>query len=125
MSKVLALAAAGEAAIGLVLLIYPPIVVKLLLDAEIAGAGIVVSRVAGISLIALGLTCWPSGGAVRALYGMLTYSTLATLYLAYVAVGGEWAGAWLWPAVAVHAILTVLLVRARRTIRFSAPGDEP
>ena len=54
MKTLLALAAVGEAATGLVLLAYPPIVVRLLFGAEIAGAGIVMSRVAGISLIALG-----------------------------------------------------------------------
>ena len=59
MKKVLALAAAAEAGLGLVLVVYPPIVVRLLLDADIAGAGIVVSRVAGIALIALGVACWP------------------------------------------------------------------
>jgi hypothetical protein len=36
-------------------LVYPPIVVKLLLGAEISGVGVVMSRIAGMSLIALGL----------------------------------------------------------------------
>jgi hypothetical protein len=112
----LALAAVGEAATGLVLLAYPPIVVRLLFGAEIAGAGMVMSRVAGIGLIALGIACWPSrdtrGRAGSALCGMLTYSLLATLYLAYLGIGGEWVGRLLWPAFAAHAVLTVLLVRA-------------
>jgi len=43
MKKVLALAAMGEAATGLVLLVYPPIVVQLLFGAEIAGVGVVMS----------------------------------------------------------------------------------
>jgi hypothetical protein len=107
------LAAVSEAAAGLVLLVYPPIVVHLLFGAEITSAGIVMSQLAGISLIALGIACWP-GKAHRALYGMLTYSTLAMLYLAYLGVVGV-AGILLWPAVAVHAGLSILLVRARRT----------
>ena len=122
MNKVLALAAAGEAAIGLVLLAYPPIVVWLLFGAEIAGAGVVMSRIAGISLIALGLACLPrskrgssgsdtGSSAVRALRAMLCYSLLATLYLAYLGIGGERVGILLWPAVAVHAVLTILLGR--------------
>jgi hypothetical protein len=109
MEKVLALAAVGEASLGLVLLVYPPIVVRLLLDAEIAGAGIAVSRVAGIALISLGLACWRPTRALRA---MLCYSLLVTLYLAYLGICGEWVGVLLWPAVAIHAILTTLLVRA-------------
>jgi len=51
--------------------------------------------------------------ALRVFFGMLTYSLLATLYLVYVGVKGE-VGILLWPAVAAHAGLSVLLVRAWR-----------
>ena len=116
MKKVLALAAAGEAAFGLALLAYPLIVVRLLLNAEIAGAAVVISRVAGIVLIALGLACWPGRDAdrspSRALQGMLCYSMLVMLYLVYLGIRGEWVGSLLWPAVAVHALLTFLLARS-------------
>jgi hypothetical protein len=116
MSRLCAVAAAGEAATGLVLLGYPAIVVRLLFGAEIGGAGVVMSRIAGIGLIGLGIACWPSrdtrGRAGSALCGMLTYSSLATLYLAYLGIDGEWVGRLLWPAVAAHAVLTVLLARA-------------
>ena len=108
MKKALALAAVAEAGLGLVLLVYPPIVVRLLLGADIAGAGIVVSRVAGIALIALGVACWPGPPRV----GMLTYSAAVTLYLAYVGFVGGLSGILLWPAVVLHVILTVLLARA-------------
>ena len=104
MKKVLALAAVAEAGLGLVLLVYPPIVVRLLLGADIAGAGIVVSRVAGIALIALGVACWPGPPRV----GMLTYSAAVTLYLAYVGFVGGLSGILLWPAVVLHVILTAL-----------------
>ena len=111
----LLLAAAGEAAFGLVLLAYPPIVVRLLFGAEIAGTGLVMSRVAGIALIALGVACWPGiaadGNPSRALRAMLCYSLLAALYLAYLGIRGEWVGSLLWPAVGIHAILTFLLAR--------------
>ena len=107
-SRRLAVIAAGEAVTGLVLLVYPSIVVKLLFGAEISGAGMVMSRIAGIALIALGLACWPG----PALLGMLTYSALVTLYLAYVGVAGDFSGILLWPAVLLHAVLTVLLARA-------------
>ena len=42
---------------------------------------------------------------------MLTYSTLVTLYLSYLGVRGEWVGPLLWPAVVLHAVLTLLLGR--------------
>lgn len=111
MRKLLALAAAGEAATGLALLVYPLLVVQLLFGTEIAGVGIVTSRVAGIALIALGLACWPGrdAGGSAALLGMLTYSLFAALYLGYLGIVGEWVGILLWPAVGVHAILSALL----------------
>ncbi len=115
MKKLFALTAVGEAAFGLVLLAYPPIVVRLLFNAQIAGAGMVISRVAGIALIALGVACWPGSEATgiptRALRGMTCYSLLVTLYLAYLGIRGEWVGSLLWPAVAAHAVLTILLGR--------------
>ena len=109
MKKVLAFAAIGEAATGLILLVYPPIVVRLLFGAEISGVGVVMSRIAGIALIGLGVACWPGNSAVQQLYGMLAYSTLAMLYLIRIGVRGEAVGLLLWPGVAVHALLITLL----------------
>ena len=109
MKKLLLLAAAGEAATGLALLIVPSLIGRLLLGQELAGVAIPVGRVLGIALIALGVACWPGR---TALCGMVTYSVLATAYLAWLAIRGEWVGPLLWPAVGLHAILTVLLVRA-------------
>jgi hypothetical protein len=113
MKKLLAMAAVSEAAAGLVLVVYPPIAVTLLFGAEITGAGIIMSRLAGISLIALGIACWPDNMPKRALHAMLTYSTLAMFYLAYLGVIGV-VGILLWPAVAVHAVLSILLIWAWR-----------
>lgn len=127
MQRLLLLAAASEAAMGLALLVYPPAVVRLLFGTEIIGAGIVMSRIAGIALLALGIACWPGramrGRAAAAGGGMLAYSLLATLYLAYLGLGGEWTGKLLWLAVAVHAVLTVLLARAWLKDR-PAPGSQ-
>ena len=107
----LAVAALAEGLTGLVLFVYPPIVIKLLFGTEIAGSGVLATRFAGIALLALGIACWPCAALSFALYGMLTYSTLATLYLVYVALSGEGTGFLLWPAVVVHAILSLLLAR--------------
>lgn len=109
MKKLLAVAAIGEAATGLILVAYPPIVVRLLFGAEIAGAGVVMSRIAGIALIGLGVACWPGNSVLEPLNGMLAYSTLAMLYFVVVGVRGEGVGLLLWPGVVVHAILSVLL----------------
>jgi hypothetical protein len=111
-SRLLAIAALGEAATGLVLVIYPSIVIKLLFGANVAGAGVVMSRISGIVLIALGIACWPCAPTSRALAGMLTYSSLAMLYLCYLGISGGFTGILLWPAVVLHALLTVLFARA-------------
>jgi hypothetical protein len=43
---------------------------------------------------------------------MLIYSAAVTLYLVYVGFAGGLTGILLWPAVAIHAVLALLLARA-------------
>src|SRR6476660_6252120 len=109
MKKLLTLAAAIEVATGLALIMVPSLVGRLLFGAEFTGVTNPAARVLGIALIALGVCCWPGS---TALCGMLTYGALVTLYLAYLGVIGEWLGPLLWPAVVLHAVLTLLLARA-------------
>ena len=80
MKSALTVAAIGEAATGSALLIVPSFVGQLLLGEQLIGVAVPVARVAGIALIALGVACWPGPPLV----GMLSYSVLATLYLAYL-----------------------------------------
>jgi hypothetical protein len=105
MTKVLVLAAVGEIATGAVLLVVPSLVGWLLLGEQLTGVAIPVARVAGIALIALGVACWPGPPLV----GMLTYGAFVTLFLAYVGFAGGFTGILLWPAVALHLILTGFL----------------
>ena len=44
---------------------------------------------------------------------MLIYSAAVTLYLAYLGAVGGFGGILLWPAVALHAVMTILLFQAR------------
>ena len=84
-NKALIFAAVAEAVTGLALLIVPSLVGQLLFGEELSGIAVPVARVAGIALIGLGVACWPGPPLV----GMLTYSSLVTLYLAYLGfVGG-------------------------------------
>ena len=110
MKKALILIAVAEAGTGAALLIVPSLVGRLLFGEALAGVAIPVARVTGIALIALGVACWPGPPLV----GMLTYSAVVTLYLAYVGFVGGLAGILLWPAVVLHAILTALLIRELR-----------
>jgi hypothetical protein len=109
MKRVLVLAAFSEAGTGMALLVVPSTVGQLLLGAQLTGVAIPVARVTGIALIALAVACWPGR---TALCGMLTYSALATAFLACLAIRGNWVGPLLWPAIALHAFLTILLARA-------------
>ncbi len=107
MNRLLNLAAIIEEATGLGLIAVPILVVRLLFGAEISGVSIPAARVTGIALLGLGIACWPG----PALLGMLTYGALATAYLLYLAIQGDWVGLLLWPAVVSHAALTLLLAR--------------
>ena len=107
MKKVLIFSAVAEVATGVALLIAPSLVWQLLLGEQLTGIAIPVARVAGIALIALGIACWPGPPLV----GMLTYSALVALYLAYLGFAGGFSGVFLWPAVALHVVLSTLLGR--------------
>ena len=107
MKKALIIAAVSEAAIGLALLVVPSLVGQLLLGQEFTGVTIPVARVSGIALVAVGVACWPG----PPLAGMLIYSAAVTVYLAYVGFAGGFTGVFLWPAVALHAVLSILLGR--------------
>ena len=100
-------AAVAEVGTGLALLMVPALVGNLLLGEQLTGVAIPVARVAGIALIALGIACWPGPPLV----GMLTYSALVTLYLAYLGFAAGLTSVLLWPVVVLHAILTALPTR--------------
>ena len=112
MKKFLTFAALIEVATGIIVLMDPPLVTQLLLNQTVAGAGVVMSRLAAITLIALGAACWPDAELRRGFVGMLTYSTLVMLLLLVAGVRGM-AGIVLWPAVAFHAVESALLVWLR------------
>lgn len=118
MKSALAFAAIGEASTGAALLIAPSLIGRLLLGVPLTGVAIPVARVAGIALIALGIACWPG---CMARCGMLTYGAFVTVYLGYIAIGHEWVGILLWPAVVLHAILTFFLAR----LWFKPQRDRP
>ena len=113
-------AAAIEVATGIVLMVVPSAFARVLLGAALSSAGQAVGRIAGFALLSLGFACCPKGGpaagvAAGALASpaLLIYNLLITLYLAYVGIAGELVGTLLWPAVALHAVLSAILVHAR------------
>jgi hypothetical protein len=108
MTKLLIIVALGEAATGLAFLTVPSLVGQLLFGQEPTDVAIPLARVTGVALIALGVACWPGPPLV----GMLTYSAVVALYLAYLGLAGGLTGIFLWPAVVLHVILTTLLTCA-------------
>src|SRR6476620_7844060 len=114
MKKVLTIAALAEVGLGVALIVFPSLVGRLLLGVDLVGIANPLGRVAGMALLGLGIACLPS---CTPLCGMLTYSMLVTPYLFCLAVRGEWVGPLLWPAVGLHAVLTVLLASAWRSAR--------
>jgi hypothetical protein len=112
-------AAGLEAAGGLLLLVSPSLVASSLFGAELPEPGQALGRLAGITLLALAAACWPGwpGPAapkhsLGALRGLLTYNLLATAYFLYIGLDGRWAGVLVWPAFALHAVVTALILRA-------------
>ncbi|MES2659102.1 MAG: hypothetical protein V4689_10835 [Verrucomicrobiota bacterium] len=90
----------------------------MLLGGELTGVAFPVARVLGIALIGLGVACWPG---LATLCGMLTYSAAVTLYLGSVGIAGG-GGILLWPAVLLHAVLTLLLARTCKGKRKTPPS---
>ena len=110
LNQVLRIVSLAEAATGLALLIVPSVVGALLFGDGLTGLAIPVARVAGIALLSLSIACWFSS-PVAAMFG---YSTAVMLYLGYcgVAEGSQSSGVLLWPAVGMHLLISLVLVRA-------------
>jgi hypothetical protein len=114
-----------EAATGLVLLVAPALVVELLLGAAPGmPAGVTVSRVAGVALLALGVACWLAreDTANRAAKGlvaaMMLYNVavVAVLVLAWTSLGPI--GIAFWPVVLAHTGLAAWCVAGLSTRTF-------
>ena len=105
-----------EGATGLALMVVPQLVLSLLLGGTPTGEAVGVGRVAGIALLALVLASWPGRKPAEpspaALRGLLVYNGLVALYLAHLGAFRHAAGALLWPAVALHVIVALLLAFA-------------
>jgi hypothetical protein len=116
--NVLLFSLVAEGATAVAVMLAPGLVAQLLLGADVAGAGVAYGRVFGVTLLALVIACWPRTGAVSrpALYAILFYNLAVGLFLAYIGAVHRPAGILLWPAVAEHALVTLLLaVRMRDT----------
>ncbi len=102
-------AAAEAAATGLILLISPLLFGRLILGGELSEPGQALGRLTGIVLLGFALACWPDASARPVTRAMLIYNILVTIYLCDLGIVGKSAGVLLWPAVALHLLLTAML----------------
>jgi hypothetical protein len=107
MTRIVPIAAGLEGLTGLALVAMPALVAQLLLGIALEPGGLVVARVAGIALIGLALASLPSTQRL----GMIAYSTVIAAYLAWLGVAGGIGGPLLWPAVAAHVAMSVVLIK--------------
>lgn len=120
-SNLLIFTACGEAATGLSLLAVPSIPLRLLIGLEQPiSETILVARVAGAALIGIGAGCWIGRNDIAnqatdgLIAGILVYSTLVAAVLVYASVFLGRSGIALWPAVAIHAMLSIACVQSVR-----------
>jgi hypothetical protein len=124
MNKVLTVTAVLEAATGLGLLAQPSLLSSLIVGSSLdTVAALVVARVAGAALLALGLTCWltrydEGARAVRGLVGaMALYNAGVLVILVHAALVWRASGIALWPIVVGHAVMGFWCVISLRTRR--------
>jgi hypothetical protein len=104
----------GEGATGLFLLLLPSVPLALLIGVQSAAIEtILVSRLAGVALIAIGIACWfarndyTHSADCGLLTGLLIYNVGAAGLLAYAGAALNLVGLALWPAVVLHAGLAI------------------
>lgn len=107
-------AAVLEAGTGLALLVVPSAALGLLLGtAKPAPETLLLGRIGGSALLAIGIACWlahddagsPSQRGL--LVGLFVYDVAACVLLAYAGAKLRMDGLLLWPAVVVHAALAI------------------
>jgi hypothetical protein len=113
-----------ETPIGLMLLVSPALVVAFLLGVSLdAPAALIVGRIAGAALLALGGACWlarddgPSRARRGLVAAMLLYNCVAVAVLASAGAGARLVGVLTWPAVVLHAALAVWCIASLRVGR--------
>jgi hypothetical protein len=117
MKNLYSVTAVIELGAGLALLCFPSATVALLVGAPLETApALTVARVGGVGLLALGVACWlargdtQSGAARGLIAAMSLYNIAAVGVLAFAGLGFGLYGVLLWPAVVLHAVMTVWCV---------------
>jgi heme A synthase len=109
-----------EVVVGATLLAAPDYLCQLLFAAKPEGVGIVLARVAGFGLFALGIACLPStatGSRRRAVLGLFVFNFGVAILLAWVGIATTFSGVLLWPTIVLHAIIAAALLAQLLTFK--------
>ena len=109
-----------EIVVGAIFIAVPNIPCALLFGANVDNIGTALARWVGVSLLALGIACLPSkaGESHRnAVLGLLVFNAGVTVLFVWVGVVAKVHGVLLWPAVILHAVIALALLRHLMTTR--------
>jgi len=103
-----------EVGAGLGLVVFPPLVIWLLLGVrEPAPEALIVGRVGGAALVAIGVACWlarddrGSRAQRGLLWGILIYNVGTGVALALAGLILRMDGVALWPVVVLHTLMAI------------------
>jgi hypothetical protein len=123
-NRLLIATAVLEAPTGVVLMTLPAVAAQLLLGTTLDAPGLVVARIAGAALFAIGVLCWVvrnerNDVTVRGiLIALLFYNVAALVVFAHAGLGLQLTGLGVWPAVTLHAALAAWCIACLATDRY-------
>ncbi|OWV97138.1 hypothetical protein [Rhizobium sp. R693] len=129
--SLLLISAIAEGATGLAFLLLPNIPVWILFGQPLeTPLAMLVGRVAGAALIAVGIACWraaddqESRATTGLVLSLLVYDVIAMALLAYARFALELSGPGFWVALIGHLVLALWCIMALRRNRSSNPAAE-
>ena len=115
---------AAETLVGVALALFPSLLTSLLFGSRLdAPVGILVARVAGSALLAMGIACWlardnsESRAAAGLIMALLFYDAAVVVIFLYARLGAGLWGIGLWPAVVLHSGLGVWSVLCLKKVK--------
>jgi hypothetical protein len=119
--SLLVVTAAIEFAGGMLLLMVPSWTAKLLLGAELVSLeSLVVARIGGAALLAIGVSCWQFRNhdrhAMGLITGLLVYNAGYVVLLLYAGMIDKMPGIGIWPTIGLHIALSIWCVARLRAL---------